>query len=79
MRSKPNWLLFVSGYNLGMKVTLRELFLLTVVVALVIGWWLDNRRLSAIAAAAKEQELVARTRAAMALEALREFGVRRVR
>jgi predicted DNA-binding ribbon-helix-helix protein len=28
-----------------MKVTLREIFLLTVIVALSLGWWIDHRRL----------------------------------
>ena len=28
-----------------MKITLRELFLLTVIVALALGWWIDRTRL----------------------------------
>jgi hypothetical protein len=31
-----------------MRFTIRELFLLTVIVALSVGWWLDHRRLMAI-------------------------------
>jgi hypothetical protein len=27
-----------------MKVTLRELFLLTVIVALSLGWWIDHNQ-----------------------------------
>lgn len=27
-----------------MKLTLREIFVLTLVVALMLGWWLDRRR-----------------------------------
>lgn len=45
MRSGPNSSLFMAGYNLGMKITLRELFLLTVIVALALGWWLDRSKL----------------------------------
>jgi len=28
-----------------MKFSIRDLFLVTVIVALVMGWWLDHRRL----------------------------------
>jgi hypothetical protein len=30
-----------------MKFSIRDLFFLTFIVALVIGWWLDHRRLRA--------------------------------
>jgi hypothetical protein len=30
-----------------MKFSIRDLFLVTVIVALVLGWWLDRSRLSA--------------------------------
>jgi hypothetical protein len=34
-----------------MKFTLRDLFLVTVIVALVVGWWVDHRRQEAAKAA----------------------------
>jgi hypothetical protein len=42
MRKGPNseWL---TGL-LMLKITLRELFLITVIVALALGWFLDHRR-----------------------------------
>ena len=33
------------------RFTIRELVLLTVIVAMGVGWWLDHRRLLAIVAA----------------------------
>jgi hypothetical protein len=36
----------VAWENAPMKINLRELFLIVVVVALVLGWWLDRRGLS---------------------------------
>jgi hypothetical protein len=33
----------------GMKLSIRDLFWLTVVVSLALGWWLDRSRLAAIA------------------------------
>ena len=29
-----------------MKFSIRDLLLVTVIVALVVGWWMDRRRLS---------------------------------
>jgi hypothetical protein len=40
-----------------MKLTLRELFALTLIAALIVAWWLDHRRM-----AAEKEELHARPR-----------------
>ena len=37
-----------------MKFTIRDLFLVTVIVALVLGWWIDHRRAGAEKAAVEE-------------------------
>jgi len=31
----------------SMKFSIRDLFLVTVIVALVLGWWVDHRRQAA--------------------------------
>jgi hypothetical protein len=36
-----------------MKFTIRDLFLVTVIVASVLGWWIDHRRMSLAMADAK--------------------------
>jgi hypothetical protein len=34
-----------------MKISIRDLFLVTIIVALVVGWWVDHRRQEAAKAA----------------------------
>src|SRR4051812_14542632 len=46
-----------------MKLTLRELFALTLIAALIVGWWIDHRRQAAtIRKAQKAQEELANAR-----------------
>jgi hypothetical protein len=47
----PKWRAFPYAVESGMRgfrFTLREMLLVSAVVGLAIGWWLDHRRLSAV-------------------------------
>jgi hypothetical protein len=43
----------------GMKFSIRDVLLLTVIVALALGWWVDNKRIEkAVTKAESEQRLL---------------------
>ena len=55
-----------------MKFSIRDLFLVTMIVALVLGWWVDRSRLAAEVERQKERESWAEAKRAFQIAIQRE-------
>jgi hypothetical protein len=57
-----------------MKFSIRDLLLVTVIVALSLGWWIDHRRQSTTEAAMRESQRKAEEQLSQLLRALESRG-----